>query len=39
MPTLQEWATASASNANGDKESMVVADLELSGKVPVPEQG
>ena len=39
MPTLQERATASASNANGDEESMAAADPELSGKVPVPERG
>ena len=39
MPTLQEWATASASDADGDKESMVAVDLELSGKVPALEQG
>ena len=39
MPTLQERAIASASDADGDEESMAVADLELSGKVPAPEQG
>ena len=39
MPTLQERATASASNANGDEESMAVVDPELLGKVPVPERG
>jgi hypothetical protein len=37
MPTLQERAIASASNANGDEESVAEADPELSGKVPVPE--